>query len=128
VIVLDTHAWLWFANDDKRLSKRAKQAIRRADALGVSIISVWETAILVAKGRLRFDDDVKVWIHDALTLERIELLQLTPDIAMTAASFGSGIHADPADRIIIATALAHDVAVVTKDGPITDAGLVRCVW
>ena len=129
MIILDTHAWIWFADESKHLSKRARQAIKRSPVLGVSAITVWETAMLAVRGRLRFKHhDVKSWIREALALERVELLPLTPNVAMRAASLGSAIHNDPVDRIIVATALEHDVPIVTKDGPITAAGIVRCIW
>ena len=128
MIVLDTHAWIWWVTEDRRLSKRARQAIKRAPVLGVCAISVWETAMLVARGRLRLDRDVKSWVREALAVERLDLMPLTPDVAITAALLGSAIHSDPADRMIIATALEHDATIVTKDDAIARAGIVRCVW
>ncbi len=96
--------------------------------MGICAITIWEIARLVALGRYRLEPDMKAWVRDALAIDRVELLPLSPNIAMTAASLGSAIHKDPADRMIVATALEHDVAIVTKDGPITDAGIVRCIW
>jgi PIN domain nuclease of toxin-antitoxin system len=52
VIVLDTHAWIWWRTDPARLSNTAEQAIAEADALGLSSISVWELGMLVRRGRI----------------------------------------------------------------------------
>jgi len=129
MIVVDTHAWLWWVNgDERRLSKSARRELDRASSVGVCAITVWEIARLVAVGRYRLEPDMKTWVSDALAVDRVELLPLSPNIAMTAASLGSAIHKDPADRMIVATALEHDVPIVTKDGAIRDAGIVRCIW
>ncbi len=128
MIIADTHAWIWWVTDDKRLSKRAKTSLGKASTVGVAAISVWEVAMLVARGRLRLDRDAKTWIRDALAPKTIELVPLSPEISITAAALGSAIHADPADRMIIATALERDAWVVTKDDAIASSGVVRCVW
>lgn len=128
MIIADTHAWIWWVTDDRRLSKKARRTLDAERSVGVCAISVWEVAMLVAKGRLRLDRDVKTWVNDALAADSIELLPLTPDVALTAAALGSAIHADPADRMIIASALTHDAQVVTKDDAIAGTGIVRCVW
>ncbi|MDI7267202.1 MAG: type II toxin-antitoxin system VapC family toxin [Myxococcota bacterium] len=115
MIVLDTHAWVWWAADDAALSAGARSAIRSARGLGVCTISLWEVAMLVARGRLRFDRDVLAWLEQALALPRVELLPVTPEIAVVATRLAPGFPEDPADRIIAATALCHRAPLVTKD-------------
>src|ERR1044072_9320114 len=114
VIVLDTHAWLWWASDPRLLSQRARRAIEGADAIGVSAISCWEAARLVARGRLEMPVDPFLWIAQALHLPKIELIEVTPHIAI-AAAFLDWTHGDPSDRIIVATAMRHNVPLVSKD-------------
>ncbi len=126
MIVLDTHAWIWLAADDGRLSDTALSAVRRADRLGVSAISVWEVSMLCAKGRLQLAPSPRQWIGDALRLEKLELLPLTADVAMLATELR--LHGDPADRIIVATALVSGSQLVTKDERIVQSGLVSSIW
>jgi PIN domain nuclease of toxin-antitoxin system len=128
VIVLDTHAWVWWTSRPERLSARARQAIDAEAALGVSVVSCWEVATLVRRGRLGFDRDVLVWVKQALALPRIELLPLTPDVAVAAGSLPESFPGDPVDRLVVASALAARSAVATKDARIRASGAVRCVW
>jgi len=95
MIVLDTHAWIWWAGKSSRLSKRARKACQSADEMAVSAISLWETAMLVAKERLGFDRDVELWIRQALALPSIRLEPLTPAIAVRSTRLPGTFHGDP---------------------------------
>jgi PIN domain nuclease of toxin-antitoxin system len=128
VIVLDTHAWIWWATDDRRLPVGARRRIEAASRVGVCAISVWEVAMLVERGRLKLDRDVLDWALAALDLPKAELLELTPAIAVRSARPGDGFHGDPADRIIVATALEHRAPLVTRDERIHRHGAVEVVW
>ena len=115
MIILDTHAAIWLATD-QGLGRHSRRIVDKAlsdDHLGVSTITFWELAMLTAKGRLR---SLK-----SATERRAELiatgvreLPLTGDIAILAAEL-EGLDGDPADRIIAATAIAHDATLVTAD-------------
>jgi PIN domain nuclease of toxin-antitoxin system len=128
VIVLDTHAWIWWATESRKLSKKAARRIRGASALGVSAISVWEVATLVARGRLRLDRDVEEWVGQALSLPQVELLPLSAVVAIRSTQLGSGFHSDPADQIIVATALVLDAPIVTSDQRIQSFEHVGWIW
>ncbi len=127
MIVLDTHAWVWFCSDPDRLSNRARKALRASKGRGISAISCWELAMLVARGRLELDRNPLEWMEDALSLHEIELLPLTPTIGVVSASLGE-FQGDPADRLIVATAQVHSATLVTKDRAITDSKLVSVAW
>ena len=127
MIVLDTHAWIWWTSSPEKLSKRARHAIDEGGELIVAAISCWEVAMLVAKRRLELDRDVLVWIRQALAGPRIELEPLGPEIAVRAASL-TDFHGDPADRLVVATALQRRAVVLTKDDRIRSCELVDCVW
>jgi PIN domain nuclease of toxin-antitoxin system len=126
VIVLDTHAWIWAVSDPDRLSRPARTRIGAARSVGVAAVSMWELAMLVAKKRIALDRDTLRWIRDALTGPKMALLPLTPEIAVL--SVGIGLHGDPSDRMIVATALEHGADLVTADASIQKASVVRCVW
>jgi PIN domain nuclease of toxin-antitoxin system len=128
VIVLDTHAWIWYATEDLQLSRLAKARIRRAEALGVHPVSCWEVAMLAHNDRLRLSMDVAEWVDHALVRPKIELLPFTPAAAIRAAGLDGSFPGDPADRFIVGTALELKVPIVTKDSRITDWGRVEVIW
>lgn len=128
VIVLDTHIWFYFINDGpEKLPAKARKAIRDNDVLGVSIISCWEIAMLVAKNRLRFSIDVQDWITQALKYKGIKLIELTPEIAVLATRLPGEFHKDPADRIIAASCLKLGAPLITLDKSIKEWGHVHTI-
>lgn len=128
MIVLDTHAWVWWLTKPHKLGRKAARAIDKADRIGVSAISVWEIATKAEAGTLKFDRPYDVWLDAALAEDRrIELVPLSPRISVEAVRL-SWAHRDPADRFIVASARTHDAALVTADERILTSGLVRCLW
>jgi PIN domain nuclease of toxin-antitoxin system len=127
MIVLDTHAWLWWHAEPGKLSRRAREAIDGAERIIVSTISCWELAMLVGRERIKLDRDVKAWVGQALARERCVSAHLTEDIAIAAGSL-AGFVGDPADRIIYATATAVDARLVTRDRALRAYDRGRAVW
>jgi PIN domain nuclease of toxin-antitoxin system len=107
LIVLDTATWIWRASDPRHLTSRARRAIDQAGRTLVSAISVWEVAMLVAKRRIQLDRPVEQWVDIALALPGLQLVPLEPAIAVRSTKLPGELHPDPADRIIIATALEN---------------------
>lgn len=128
MIVLDTHAWIWWINESDKLSDKAKIAIQQSDSVGVSAISCWEVAMLVSKERIGFSVDVQEWIEIALKRPKVKLLPITPEIAVRSTRLADNFHGDPSDRLIVATSLVHKSHLVSKDRKITDSRLVTVVW
>ena len=128
MIVLDTHAWIWYASEDPQLSRRAKARIRRAQALGVHPVSCWEVAMLSNKGRLKLSIEVAEWVEQALMRPKIQLLPFTPAAAIRAAGLGGSFPGDPVDRFIVGTALEIGAPVVTKDQRISGWGKIDTIW
>jgi PIN domain nuclease of toxin-antitoxin system len=127
VIVLDTHAWIWWLDGSKKLPARTRRRLDRARAIGVCAISCWEVARLVVHGRLKLDRQVQDWVASALRAPRVELLALEPEIAVAAATLGA-FGGDPADHMIVATARDRKAPLATADERITESGLVDIVW
>jgi len=130
VIVLDTHAWLWWLNDPGRIPARTLSRIDAAlddGALAVSAISAWEVAMLVDKGRLELTMPVDDLVAACEQLPGFSLLPLTARVAASAARLAP-LHPDPADRFITATALAANATLVTKDERLLATDLVRTDW
>ena len=116
MIVLDTHVWFFWINDNPELlSKLALKKIEAESTLGVSIISCWEIAILVAKERLKLSIDVQSWIDQALKYPGILLLPIDNQIAVQSTRLPGEFHGDPADRFIVATCMQHNAPLVTKN-------------
>lgn len=117
--MLDTHAWIWWVLETSDLSRRARTRIEAADAVVVPAISVWEVALLVDRGRLELDLEPLEWMREALAMERVVTGPISPEIAAGAAGLRrEGFHADPADRLIYATARALDATLISDDGAI----------
>jgi PIN domain nuclease of toxin-antitoxin system len=128
VTVLDTHAWLWWADEDPRLSDAARAAIDGSDELVVSAVSVGARATLERLGRLRLTPDLRLWIRRALALPGVAPTPVTPKIALLAGSLLPPFPGDPADRIVYATAVANDARMVTADRRIARHDPERVVW
>lgn len=126
--VLDTHTWLWWVSEDAKLSRAADKAIRSTKAIGICAISCLEVATAVAKGRILLDRDPLEWMQQALALDRVELLAISPAIAVKATQLGREFHGDPADRLIVATTIVEAGILVTKDRRIRDYPAVTTVW
>lgn len=128
--LLDTHVWLWWLSSPALLSRSASKAIesaRSTSSLAVSSISVWEMAMLVKKGRVVLDMSPS----DLLThCERLPFLRFVPVSTRIALRSGDlePFHADPADRMIVATALHHGAKLVTKDRRIRRLQEATTVW
>jgi PIN domain nuclease of toxin-antitoxin system len=128
VIVLDTHAWLWWTAEPRKLSRRMRQELAAADRLGVCTISCYEVAVLARRGRIDLDRSVAEWVGLALTDEGVETLPLTPAVAVAAASLDERFPGDSADRIIYATARAQQAQLATKDAAIRRFDRRTTIW
>jgi PIN domain nuclease of toxin-antitoxin system len=131
VIVLDTHAWVWWVNSPKLLSRPAIRAVDDAakrHELFVSTISAWEMAMLVEKGRLELTMDIRDWIARCEALPFLSFVPLSPAIAVESVRLPDFPHSDPADRIIVATAMTLGARLVTKDSRLMRYKNIRTVW
>ena len=117
-LLLDTHVLVRLTDGSGKLGAQAREAIRgayREDRAFISAITPWEIALLVSKGRLTLDKDVLVWVRSALGVPGLQLAQLSPEIAVASTRLPWEMHADPADRILVATARHLGATFVTAD-------------
>lgn len=115
-LVLDTHALIWLAEGSRSLGRRTARLVEDAfagDGVGVVSISFWEVAMLAARGRIALDLPVAEWRLRVLGLG-VHELPLAGDAAIGAAMLPD-FHDDPADRLIVATAMTSAAALVTAD-------------
>lgn len=120
-LLLDTHTWIWLNNGSDELSDKIIQTIDYAASQGkvyISAISVWEIATLASKKRLVLRTSLKEWVNEALSQIGVELVPLTPDISIESSELPDGLHGDPADRIIVATARIKRMVLLTRDSKI----------
>ena len=116
MILLDTHVLLWMDADDAQLGPQARQAIVqawRSTGVAVSAITFWEVAMLVQRGRVELPVPVAQW-HAELLRSGVRECPLDGRVALAATAL-EGLHRDPADRFIAATALQQGATLVTAD-------------
>ncbi|MEQ1691660.1 MAG: type II toxin-antitoxin system VapC family toxin [Gemmatimonas sp.] len=132
MIVLDTHTLVWWIADPTRVGARARDAIQATvsagDSVSVSSISIWEIAMLVAAGRLEFTFEVNAWIEHVEALPFLSFVPVDNRIAARAVQLANFAHRDPADRIIISTALGLGATLLTADARLRAYKPVTTLW
>ena len=130
MIVLDTHVLIFDALQPGRLSRKARMAIEhgaQTDTLTCCDISLWEIAMLIARGRIDPGTDAVQFIEDVIQARSLSVLPVTPRIAVLAQS-ELFAHGDPADRIIAATAMDAGARLVSADSRLRKLKRVEVVW
>lgn len=120
--LLDTHAWVWWNMEPKKLSRKARAAItnvERYSEILLSAISTWEFCKLLEKERIGISCDPEEWLSGALQMPKLRLVPLTPTIAYRSTVLPQPFHDDPADQIVVATARVENATIISKDGLIT---------
>ena len=124
-LLLDTQAFLWWVTDDRRLSKRARTAIAATPCV-VSIASCWEMAIKASIGKLTVPLPVSRFMQEQLEINGFSLLPIALEAAAAVADLPFH-HRDPFDRLLVAQAQQHGVAIVSAD-PVFTKYRVRRIW
>jgi PIN domain nuclease of toxin-antitoxin system len=125
--LLDTHVLLGWVNGADTLSRAQARAVATASAeapLRVSDISLWEIATLAELGRIRLGLPLRDWLEAAVAPPLVERVGISPAIAAQVASLPAHFHRDPADRILVATALVLGATLVTSDRAIIGSRVV----
>jgi len=124
--LLDTHVWFWLVRGrEGRLAARTAAKLEQSALgapLGVSVISIWEIALLASKGRIGLGMPVHEWVVSALDRPGFILVDLKLATAIESCNLPAGFHADPADRFLVATARLKNAVIVTRDERILKYG------
>jgi PIN domain nuclease of toxin-antitoxin system len=117
--LLDTHILIWWRLDSRLLTRgqigRLRDLEERQEAVAISAITLWEIAMLSARGRIEVAEPREVWLEEIERHALIEVLPLTARIASESVRLGPDFHNDPADQMIVATARVHGLTLMTAD-------------
>ena len=117
-LLLDTHVWLWVLfHEQQKLSDEVWQTVRQhgeRNALGVSDVSFWEVALKAAKGRLDLPPNTHEWLKSAARTPGLGVIQVDRDVMVRSTELDISTN-DPADRMLVATALKYDLRLATAD-------------
>jgi PIN domain nuclease of toxin-antitoxin system len=131
VILVDTHVLVWMVSDSSRLSRAATRELRKAEQSGdmaIASITLWELALLYRRGRLRSSGSVESAIRTMVEKSRVQVIEITPEIAALTTTFPESYPKDPGDRLIGATARAYGLTLVTQDERLLGSPLIRSIW
>jgi len=131
LIVVDTHALVWWLGQSTELSPRAKRALAGGAEPGrvvASAISIFEIATLVRRGRLQLGVAIDQWLNAMRALPELRIEPVSAEIAQLAGNLAPPMHGDPADRVIAATAICLDSRLVTADERLRAFPGVVTVW
>ena len=124
-VIFDTHVFLWHMFGNSMLSIKFRKKIERIQKLHpvlVSPMSIWEIGMLSERGRISLEMDCLEWVEQALLDPGFTLSTLSPQIAILSSRLPGGIHGDPVDGILIATAFETHAVLVTCDEKILEYG------
>lgn len=122
MIILDTHIWIWWTDENPKLHNHDLEFLRatESEGLGVSSFSIWEIGKLYEKHRVNFSVPLEDWFDKALSRPNIILLPASPKVIIDSIQLPGDFHKDPADQIIVATARVYDCLLITYDSKILE--------
>lgn len=131
MILLDTHTLLWWIENPKKLSAKAVKKIedeKKAGEILISSITIWEICMLIKKGKIGLTMDVDSWVKQLEGASYLRFIPVDNKIAAASVDLVGVMHGDPADRMIVATALQFGAKLITSDQKILQYPHVQTVW
>jgi PIN domain nuclease of toxin-antitoxin system len=127
VIVIDTHVWIWWVDDDPKLKPGVRDRIDAEDDVRVSAISLLEISTAVSLNRLVLKPSADYWLQVAQTAEQIRIEPITAEVCLESVRLPGDFHRDPADRLIVALARMARAELITADSKILGYPGVRSI-
>jgi PIN domain nuclease of toxin-antitoxin system len=127
VIVLDTHAWIWWVDASPRLRPEVRERIDSDDDVRVSAISLLEIATAVSLNRLVLRPSAERWLEVAQNVVSLRIEPLTASICLESVRLPGELHRDPADRLIVALARQTNAPLCTADSKLLGYPHVTCI-
>lgn len=132
MIVLDTHILIWWIDSPQKLSKKARAVIEeekgKEKSILVSSITIFEIYLLIKKGKLELTEHPGVWLEKIESLPSVRSIPVDNKIAADSVNLADFPDKDPADRMIVATALLYGAKLITSDKKIINYKRVQTVW
>ncbi len=128
-VLLDTHAFLWWIDQHQRLTTTARDAIADSQTeVFVSVVNVWEIVIKAKIGRIKMPDDLASFLNRQITINYFQILPVELTHALKVYDLADhAAHKDPFDRLLVAQALAEDMALISNDAHLDHYGVER-IW
>src|SRR5712692_5113047 len=125
-LLLDTHTFLWFIDDNPRLSSNAKSLLESDNDLLLSTASLWEIAIKFSLGKLGLPEPFEPFVRYQLSVNAIDVLQIDTAHLSVVATLPFH-HRDPFDRLLVAQAMVEELPIVSTDVQF-DAYSIERLW
>lgn len=130
-LLIDTHVWLWWILGQSELPEKERIALDAMAAAGappaISAISLWEVQMLLHKGRLHIEEPLTHWLPTAAAPEVVRVIPMDVRVILALNDLPKSFHGDPADRIIVASAMASGLPLATHDANIRRSRSVK-IW
>lgn len=131
MILLDTHTLIWFLTKPNELSSAASKLIEKdykTTPILISSMSIWEICHLIKKNKISFSVPLEIWFSKLNQKREFQYVPVDNNIAYRSQDLPGVFHADPADRIIVATAMITGATLITKDAKIRKYQHVKTIW
>lgn len=128
MVLLDTHIWIWWLFADSRLTAEERLELDRLASnheVAISAISVWEVQMLVRKRRISIHLPFEQWIREATRPDVVNIVPLDSNVAIAVYNLPADFHGDPADKMVIASAISRNYTLATDDNAIRRSELVE---
>jgi PIN domain nuclease of toxin-antitoxin system len=127
-LLLDTAAFLWLCAGTEQLSSAAASALAdQANTVSVSAVTAWEIGLKAARGKLKLPAPVETWFPAMIQHHRLDLLAIEAATAIASTRLPA-VHADPFDRLLVATACERGLWLITPDTLIAKYPNVQTLW